>query len=50
MLSTTQLDREKEQTIAKVREMLVALERGATRVILAAQQAANDANDDKYKA
>jgi hypothetical protein len=30
--------------------MLSALERGATRVVTAAQQAANDANDDKFKA
>lgn len=50
MLSSIQLDRENEQNIAKVREMLAALERGATRVILAAQEAANEANDDKFKA
>jgi hypothetical protein len=50
MLSSTQIDRENEIIIAKVREMLLALERGATRVILAAQQAANEANDDKFKA
>jgi hypothetical protein len=50
MLSSIQLDRENEINVQKVREMLGALERGATRVILAAQQAANEANEDKFKA
>jgi len=43
-------DRENELVAEKVREMLSALERGATRVVTAAQQAANDANEDKFKA
>lgn len=51
MISTSaKLDRENEQVAEKVREMLSALERGATRVVTAAQQAANDANEDKFKA
>ncbi|MFN8703282.1 MAG: hypothetical protein ACK5X0_14310, partial [Rhodospirillales bacterium] len=51
MISTSaKIDRENEQVAEKVREMLSALERGATRVVTAAQQAANDANDDKFKA
>jgi soluble cytochrome b562 len=48
--SSAKLDRENEQIADKVREMLSALERGATRVVTAAQQAANDANEDKFKA
>jgi hypothetical protein len=42
--------RQDEAQLAKLQEMLVALEQGATKVILAAQQASSDANEDKYNA
>jgi hypothetical protein len=48
--ATAKLDRENDLIAEKVREMLSALERGATRVITAAQAAASDANEDKFKA
>ncbi len=48
--ASAKLDRDNEQIAEKVREMLSALERVATRVVTAAQQAANEANDDKFKA
>ncbi len=43
-------DRENEQSAKKVLELLSALERTATRIVAAAQQAANEANEDKFKA
>lgn len=42
--------REAEAALAKVQEMLLALELGATKVILAAQAASADASEDKYNA
>ena len=48
--SSAKRDRENELVAVKVGEMLSALQRGATRVVTAARQAANDANKDKFKA
>jgi len=48
--ASAKLDRENDLIAEKVREMLGALERGATRVITAAQDAAGDASEDKFKA
>jgi hypothetical protein len=42
--------RQNEVQLVKLQEMLVALEQGATKVILAAQQASSDASEDKYNA
>jgi hypothetical protein len=50
ILATDRLDRENDLIADKVREMLSALERVATRVIAAAQTAASDAFQDKFKA
>lgn len=42
--------RQNEAQIAKLQEMLLALEQGATKVIMAAREASVDASEDKYHA
>ncbi|MFM7345468.1 MAG: hypothetical protein ACKO1J_08910 [Tagaea sp.] len=49
VLTETQL-RQNEAALAKLQEMLIALEQGATKVILAAREASSDASEDKYNA
>jgi len=52
MLITTpeNVAKQNEVQLVKIREMLTALEQGATRVIMAARQASADASQDKYHA
>jgi hypothetical protein len=49
ILTDTQV-RANEAQLAKVQEMLLALEQGATKVIMAAREASVDASEDKYHA
>jgi hypothetical protein len=42
--------RQNEAEFAKLQEMLIALEQGATKVIMAARAASADASEDKYHA
>jgi soluble cytochrome b562 len=48
--ASAKVDRENEQSAEKVRELLAALERVATRIVATAQQAAGEAKEDKFKA
>ncbi len=50
LLTPENIAKQNEVQIAKIREMLTALEQGATRVIMAARQASADASQDKYHA
>jgi hypothetical protein len=49
ILTDSQL-RQNEAEFAKLQEMLLALEQGATKVIMAAREASADASEDKYHA
>lgn len=49
VLTESQL-RQNEAALAKLQEMLLALEEGATKVIMAAREASVDASEDKYHA
>ncbi|MCM0018928.1 MAG: hypothetical protein NBV67_02950 [Tagaea sp.] len=49
ILTDSQL-RQNEAELAKLQEMLLALEQGATKVIMAARAASADASEDKYHA
>lgn len=49
ILTESQL-RANEAQLAKVQEMLLALEQGATKVIMAAREASIDASENKYQA
>ncbi len=50
LLTPENIAKQNEVQLAKIREMLTALEQGATRVIMAARQASADASQDKYHA
>lgn len=50
LLTPENVSKQNEAQIAKIREMLSALEQGATRVIMAAREASADASQDKYHA
>ncbi|MBC8793406.1 MAG: hypothetical protein C6Y20_17545 [Tagaea sp. CACIAM 22H2] len=50
LITPENVAKQNEVQLAKIREMLTALEQGATRVIMAARQASADASQDKYHA
>lgn len=50
LLTPENVSKQNEAQIVKIREMLSALEQGATRVIMAAREASADASQDKYHA
>ena len=50
LLTPENIAKQNEVQLAKIREMLTALEQGATRVIMAARHASADASQDKYHA
>jgi hypothetical protein len=50
LLTPENVNKQNEVQIAKIREMLGALEQGATRVIMAAREASADASHNKYHA
>ena len=49
LLTESQM-RQKDADFVKLQEMLIALEQGATKVIMAAREASVDASEDKYHA